>query len=372
MAENHLEQFIEKVAFPCISETLKTFVVDFDSKKEDLKTSYIASLTETFQKVQEFTKQTNKPIDCLAFTLSRTNLLYGRSVYDIHIYDEAWYMKNYIKVGELDVSYFFQPLEVAKKHIQAEGKKYVGKIDASDIDNIISLSFEPFSHFFIKIFRYSMPDVVESDAYKGIAKSNDFTIYTGEMYETVHTLYRENKKRMDFNQLLAYLDLEEFCENLDLRKSNFIEVELANANLPCADFSESVLKNIDFSNAMLEGALFVNCDLTYTIFRGAELAEANFLNADLRNSDLSDIFVICGKNESSEGDLSYYLPVNFQGADLRKATIENAVLDGVDFTNTQVEDISFENTDLSRCKFKSMQLQQLKLTEIQRSQIVVV
>ncbi|MCL2611208.1 MAG: hypothetical protein FWE02_05985 [Defluviitaleaceae bacterium] len=169
--ENALEHFITTIARPHLEEVLKNIVPSIEFKK-------------AFEQIEAFQNSdplTNFEIAYLAFTLLRTNLLYGRYIYEIHIYDKKWYINDFIKIGEIDVSSIFGWIESTKGALGKEAKKYLGKINTAEIENLISSSLKNFERCFIKAFE----DYQESEESEGY----DYIIYTGELYGGKHILY---------------------------------------------------------------------------------------------------------------------------------------------------------------------------------------
>jgi len=193
MAIEKLANFILDVAYPRINEELQRVEQESRNQETKLKEKYLSCLKEIFTNVQRTGKQLNMEVAYLSFTLLRSNILYGKNTYDVHIYDKEWYANDYIKVGEIDVSFFFGRLEEIKKYLLRESRKYVGGINASDLDNIISQSIEPISRFFIRAIKNVIAEAIECDEYKSIVKSDDFKIYTGELYGEPIVLHIETK-----------------------------------------------------------------------------------------------------------------------------------------------------------------------------------
>jgi len=254
-----------------------------------------------------------------------------------------------------------------------EIKRYVEKINISVPDNILSLVYEPLNQLFIIVFRYLLIDLTESKEYLDIVKSDDFRIYTGELYSQPHVLYRETKERLSFEQLAEKINDKESCKNYDLRDSDYGALELSDSDLRFSDFRNSCLKETNFTSSRLDGVIFKGCDLSGAKLRNTRLSEANFQNANLKGVDLASSVAMEGYFRSSDDSFfSCCFPIDFSGADLSEAFIAFSYFNGVDFTKAKLEGTRFIGSNLSKSKFTKKQLQQLDLSESQLSQIVVV
>ena len=289
MREEALDRFKSNIAYPHMEKALLKIFMDFYEQKENRREYYLKALKRVFLAVKKYTEDTGQEIAYISFALLRTNFLYDKYVCDVHVYDKNWYFNDYMEICEMDTLDFFQPLEGIKSFLLSESKKFVGKVNISDVDNIISEYLLSFSQLFIKMFNYVLLEATECSEYAEIIKADIFRIYIGELHETHYNLHEETKGRLSFSQLANRIKYNEICKNIDIRNSDFADKTLANADLQYSDFRGSMLKNIDFSNASLEGCIFANCSLVGANLSKAKISEANFQNADLRNANLSGI-----------------------------------------------------------------------------------
>jgi len=366
-----LNHFTTNIALPRIRDTLIKTTIDFYENKDIWREGFINEIKRMFIASKEFSTSKNQDINYLSFTLLRTNLLYGKLVYDVHIYDKSWYLNDYVTIGEIDTSIFFQPLQDTKDYLNAECKKYVGKINAAHVDNIVSPYYEAFGYLFVKMFRYALLEITECSEYAEIMKADTFRMLADELYGKYYILHVETKDRTSIEKLNERIKNGEACRHFDLRNSTLTGVDMTNSDLQHSDFRGSSLKSIDLSNSSLEGCIFANCDLAASNFSGAKLSEANFQNANMQGANLSGAVSAEGIFEDGDWDSLCKLPLILNGTDMREAVIENAILPGVDFTRTKLEGAILTGTDLSGSRFKEEQLQHVNLSDVQRSQITV-
>jgi len=372
MAIDALNNFLKKISVPHINTLLVKKSMMFHEQKDSMSERYIKVFKQAFLEVRKFTEHYGKEIAKVSFTLLRSNLLYEKMLFDVHVYDKDWYVNDYIKTGEIDVTDFFLELIDARTHLQQEEKKFVGKINISDVDNAISLHFNFFNAFFRKMFQYILIDLIESDEYASIQKSDIFDIYTGELYGEPFTLHREVKNNTDLSRLIYKADEDRYCRNYDLRGNDFTVKDMSGYDFRYTDFRECCLKQADWTNSALAGAIFKGCDMPGAILRNTVLSEANFQNADLREVDLSGAASTEGVFEGYNSIAPCNLPLNLRGADMSEAVIERAIFLGTDFTEAKLDGVSFAGTNMFRCKFTSAQISKLNLSDDQLSQIIVI
>jgi len=367
-----LIKFTSDVAIPLLKETAIKAANDFYENKHNLRENFLNDIKRIFTATKDFSAQLNDEISYISFALLRTNLLYSKLKYDVHIYDEHCFLRDYIKIGDIDTSIFFQPLEDAKTFLQAERRKWVGKVNASHVDNLISGYLEAFGYLFVKMFRYVLLEATECSEYNEIPKADNFRIITGELWGKANVLHTEAKDRISVKKLHELVSNSHFCQYLDVRNGNYSNMDMTYADLRWSDFRGSSLESVDFSNAALDGCVFAGCNLAASNLSGAQLSECNFLNADLRWANLSDAVSIEGIYENEDWNSLCMIPLNLNEADMREAVIEYAALHGVDFTRTKLEGAIFTGADLTGCKLKEEQLLQINLSDKQMSQVKII
>lgn len=111
-------------------------------------------------------------------------------------------------------------------------------------------------------------------------------------------------------------------EQANFERANLSKTDLANREIPFANFCGVFKENGDFSNA----------DLSYCLFTDAFLEGGDFHGTNLQNTD-------------------------FSRANLRGANFQYANLKGVDFENCDLQGADFRNTKLSETRFPGANLQ---------------
>ena len=101
------------------------------------------------------------------------------------------------------------------------------------------------------------------------------------------------------------------------------------ADLRGAYFSSLSLRDADFTDADLEGAQFYRSDLAGAVFEGANLREARLSSSPLDSVNFANA---CMVDANIYGTPEPVRGLNFKGADLRGASIEQLFVQDSDFT----------------------------------------
>ena len=110
-------------------------------------------------------------------------------------------------------------------------------------------------------------------------------------------------------------------EQANFERANLKKIELADREIPFANFCGVYKENGDFQNANLSYCLFTDAFLKGADFRNANLQRVDFSRANLRGA-------------------------NFQYANLQGADFENCDLRGADFRNTSLNETRFPGAKL--------------------------
>ena len=130
----------------------------------------------------------------------------------------------------------------------------------------------------------------------------------------------------------------------DLSNSNFSnseldKVDLRLSNLEGANFKDSKLNDIDLRQNILKNADFTNVDFKNTDLTNVDLSYTDLENTNLADKDLRRTFL----HKS-----------NLNGADLSNSNLDNSFLHGVDFTNADLSYTKLFSVDFSMIKNKDL------------------
>jgi uncharacterized protein YjbI with pentapeptide repeats len=371
MLMNAMEKFYEKDVAPVLKEILVELEEAFQEEKQELRKGFVESFKKACQEIQDNLPDTE--VGFIMYNLLRTKVLQHEYTYSIIVYDEEWYMKEGIKIGEIDVSFAFKYFEKFWQALLSRFRKYVLQITIVDVEHCLLQYLEPFHQYVLELMRYSLLEIVETKEYKALNKAPMFRIEAGEFYEPCDTIHIEEKEKnslkiqkwLEKNERKAYW-FQDFT-GLDFSKRHYTNIDLS-----YADLRESILQEIDLSVSVLMGTKFKKSNLAKANLTLSMLHNATFEEANLEGANLSYCVSFIGKNETTNWKTVGFTGTSFKGSNLKDALFKGATLSGVDFTGAILENTDFEEATLYRSQFTKSQLKEVKLSKEQLAQIKIV
>lgn len=162
MKREALDQFYENDVKPLLKECVDNLEADFQINKKDLKDEFIASFKEICKEIKKVEVTTGLKTGFIMYNLLRTRILQHQYKYIVVVYDKEWYLKDGVKVGELDVSFFYKHFDTLWQRLLNESRKYVMKISIVDVEKIVFDQLDYFHKYVVEMMRYSIIDAVET------------------------------------------------------------------------------------------------------------------------------------------------------------------------------------------------------------------
>jgi len=114
----------------------------------------------------------------LGFVMLRSRLLYNDYFYEIHSYDDEWYLKPYHYLADLPVADFFQiQLDTARAYLETKRKRVMDKVCITDIQHIINKHLTLFTNICNRVLTQAVLTLPRPNTF------NDTIIYISELYE---------------------------------------------------------------------------------------------------------------------------------------------------------------------------------------------
>lgn len=372
MGKELLEQFYEKEVTPLLEETLQQLEADFQQHKDELKVDFLESFKTICQQIKGIQEREHMPIGFMMYNLLRTRLLQKRYTYSVRVYDETWYLKEGISVGDWDVSFFYQYVESFWQRLLKQAQKYVMKISVLDVERIVLNELETFHDYVVELMRYSIIDAVELETYLALEKANVFRIQAGEFYEPCEAVHIEKveKNELKLKNWLKKNERKSYCFE-DFTHLNLSGFQCTNMDLRYTDFRGSNLEDVALRGSVLVGAKFKNCQMKKADLMACMLQNATFEQADLTGANFSFCVAFTGKSEATPWKKIGFTGTSFKDSHLQGAHFKGATLCGVDFTGADLTDANFEEAQLYSSQFTRKQLEVCHLTAKQLEQIKI-
>ena len=136
-------------------------------------------------------------------------------------------------------------------------------------------------------------------------------------------------------RLIALEDLVDMgvkLEELDLKNSNLLEIEINGAEMNRSSFEGSVLKH-----STLNLTQFQKCDFKNVEGSGTEAISANFSFSNFENSNFNNSNFKKSNFMFSSFKGGSFMGTDFTGANLKGVKFDKAVMNGANFSNASIE-----------------------------------
>lgn len=239
-----------------------------------------------------------KDIMFIHFSLLRIDFLNQTYQFLAQIMDASWYMDRELVEVTFSLKDYFSVFNDIREKMESDSRKYMGKINRYDIDNLLMAAGMECNVMLANLLRFVFRDIEENQDFKALSKGNTWGIRWGEYRdacEMIACAEREKKDQKDWNRTLR-----ETKENEGRMVSTFwYEAELQDSDcsgkaLCFIQFENCSLRNMNFEHADLVGARFKNCTLSSCSFKGAMLRQTIFEDCKWEECDFQDADLING------------------------------------------------------------------------------
>lgn len=289
-----LEQFREETA-PVLEQCRNTFSENLVENMDKLTATLKKSIADIRAEAERLDKE---PIMFFTYALLRFDVLEQTYKVLLQARDARWYMDTEPAETTFFMEYLFHALKGVREKMLEESRKYLGKVNAYDVANLIQQVVMDCNSLLAQQLRFIFRDVEENPDFEAIKKTDTWVVYWGEYrgnVEMIAHVDREKKNQLDWDRALRRTQNVE----TEMIFSFWYEAVLKDSDckgklLYFIQFENCTLENICFDEAVLSGARFRNCVIKNCTFRDAEIRQADFSNctwsdniftgADMENS----------------------------------------------------------------------------------------
>lgn len=296
-----LERFVKEEK-DYLEEKKRQFFMELQDKSEEVSNAIRQSIVALRD---EIIKKEKEKIMYFYFSFLRIDILKGDYCVFAQAMDARWYMDQSPAEVTFSLKFLFSGLDGIRERLEQDGRKYMGKINSYDRDNILQETAMEWNQILAGQLRFLFRDIEENKDFAEIPKLNTWGIYWGEYRDTSEIIAfvdREKKDQKDWDRALRLTDEQEgtmisrFWSEADLKDSNcsgktflfsqFENCTLTNlcfdgANLTGVQFKNCTLKACSFQNAVIQQADFVDCVWEDNDFKGANLMYSIFMEKDV-------------------------------------------------------------------------------------------
>jgi uncharacterized protein YjbI with pentapeptide repeats len=373
MEKTALDKFYENDVNPLFKEALNNLENDFQQNRKELKKAFIHSFKGICVNIKEEEKSGRIKTGFIIYNLLRTRIIQHKYEYMVIVYDRDWYLKDGIKAGEFDVSFFYRHFEDVWQKLLKIFRKYVMQISIADVERIMFDHLDYFHKYVVELMRYSLIDALDTDEYLALDKEEIVEIQSGEYYEPCDIIHMEHKGKNHI-EIKKWLDENkkmDYCFQ-DFRGIDLCNLHYHGIDLRYTDFRDSRLDGVNIFTGLLMGTKFKNSSMKDANLMVCMIHDANFENADMTGAKFQYCVTFTGKNEVNRWKYTGFTGTSFKNSILKGADFTRATIIGADFEGADLTGAIFDEAKLYRSRFTKNQLEQIKLTKEQLEQIKVI
>ncbi|MCL1989420.1 MAG: pentapeptide repeat-containing protein [Defluviitaleaceae bacterium] len=314
---------VDQRSFELLSKLDAYGQLHFDTLVDEFVQSFTTYCEQIVHMQQAGHKQA---IAFINFSVLKTNLLTRKHELRMDAYDENWYLDRVACTGTYDVSPFYRWLYTFADNLEATRKKYRGKLTFAQMQALIFEESHRYLIFVAELMRVAIKKVVKTAVFKQLNRHEVFVICIGEYQDRVDILYKEDSTVKDAKVVKRYLEkgkgqadpfTYEICENVDLSKGDFADLNILFSSFAGCDFTDT-----SFEATLLLMTSFKDATLKNTTLKKAQIFDGDFTGATLENVDFKDAKLkhVIFKNATlinvTFDDALLLTQLNFEGATL--------------------------------------------------------
>jgi len=340
-----LKHFDDEYALPYYIQMGKDIDKYVDEHRSELTEAFVENFRELCIKIKTMQDEGRKgKIGYIAYFFDIHNLQKESRDYTVKAYGEEWFLEDEEECKiKYNAGWLFDFLDSTYKELVEISKKYMGKINGSDLDKVWKDGIVFCTDNLLKFAKKAIKEAVKIDEFKAIEKEEVLEIRLGrekgynEVIHKIDTSVKDSKKVKEWLESGEDNYLYSILQNLDLSGGNYKGITCHSS-----DFSGSNLSNSNFENAKMLESIFIKSIINGVNFKKAILSEGDFSDTILENSDFQES--------------------NMNRAILNRAQFINCNLDKVKFSRTDLSNCSFKNCVLSNAKFSVSNLENADLS----------
>lgn len=359
-----IKEFRESYVKNICNETLTNLDCYYLNNKEQFKNDFELSFKNACQNICAAQNDgCLGEINYLVLCMLRTKIAKNDFSFIYKACNYAWLLD----IGQFNAGIYYADfpfsyyLEMQNKLLK-EYRRYIGKIVPQDISVIMQEHSSKFMQYVSNIAKYNILELVSWDEFQKIKRAPKFEIHVGEYLDYFEPIYFEdnNKNYEEITKKFSEKTKIDFSfkdlKGIDFRNRNFIQ-----SNLRFCDLRNSNFSGCNYSYSVLIGSTMENSNLSGVNFSYCLLNEVNFKNCNLENSLFTKSIAYCGLEYPNFWDTVGYLPINFEGSNLRNTDFVGADLKGAVFDNANLEGSVFSKDQIEYLSLNKKQLNNIKV-----------
>ena len=335
---------------------------------EKIQAGIVESLRRLFAKIGSEGKEPGY----ITVSLLRTSLKFGEGRCLLSAYGDNLYLDNSPIEEYYDAGWLLSFLNEYGDALDAEIKKYVGKITRQDTEKIKWGKLCSYKSLLVLMFRKAIEQAIRLEEYAHIKISSLLDIRVGEYHGLSESIWVEEKMRMPEGDIKALLEkkYEQECMYRHYKDIDISCGEYAGVNFTYSRFERVNLSGSAINGCILSGTRFDACDMERANLQGSTIWLGDFSRSSMKEANLSCV------NDGSELDVEkmdrkIFTRTSFRDVDLRGADLSGGDFTGCDFRGAELAGCNTEGAKLYKALIEGKYADDggLALTEEQRGEI---
>ncbi|WP_019635405.1 pentapeptide repeat-containing protein [Paenibacillus fonticola] len=333
-----------------------------------LKTTLEQRIGECVQEFREYCRDIRQKqlqgkkgsISYITYSMLRTSWLEKHPTYFVEAADEFWVFDTDPIQFEWDVYWAFSYWSDLQQRYQAEiMERRQSPLSEIGLEQMMLDAAAEFHAVMVNMIRLAMKRAVHTPEFQELERGEIFEVRVGEYLDRSVSVYKEDRRKRDMQEVRAWLELQEAHE---YGYQALTEIDLSEGDYSRLDFRYTAFRGMQMENSRLQFCVLVGTEWQDSHLQGTDFTSSLVYGADFSGCSLRKAILdkVMGSVNDSDSWLVWeplgFSGVNFAGANLQGAFFRLAELQGADFRNTTLRQASLIGADLAAACFENADL----------------
>ncbi|KAE8558545.1 pentapeptide repeat-containing protein [Paenibacillus polymyxa] len=294
-------------------------------------------------------------IGYITYSMLRTTWLEERPAYFVEASDALWMLDPQPIRLEWDTSWAYSYWTDLQQQLQGEVEKQHVSLSELEWEQVMLEAAVHIHALVVNVVRSAMKQAVCLPEFQELERDETFEIRVGEYMDHSVSVYREDRRAMEANEIKSWLEEK---EEHAYSYQALTQVELSDGDYSLLDFRYTAFRQIRMEHSRLHSCILVGTvwqesqlngiDLTYSLLHGA-----NFSGCSMKGAILDVVMGNAGYGSDASLDWEPlgFASVDFTGASLQGARFHDAQLRGAIFQEALLQKTSLDGADLTDACF---------------------
>ncbi|WP_110930195.1 pentapeptide repeat-containing protein [Paenibacillus bouchesdurhonensis] len=333
-----------------------------------LKTTLEQRIGECVQAFREYCRDIRQKqlqgqkgsVSYITYSMLRTSWLEQHPTYIVEAADEYWVFDTDPLQFEWDINWAFSYWSDLQQQGQAEAMERRQPLSEVGLEQMMLVAATEFHAFMVSLLRLAMKRAVHTPEFQELERGETFEIRVGEYLDQSVSVYKEDRRKRDIQEVKAWLELQEAARGYGYEA--LTKVDLSEGDYSRLDFRYTAFRDVQMENSRLQFCVLVGTEWQDSHLQGTDFTSSLVYGADFSGCSLRN--AILDKVMGSVNDADLWLEweplgfsgVNFAGVNLQGASLRLAQLQGADFRNASLQQASLIGADLAASCFENADL----------------